>query len=171
MDMLKEENLLDKVYDNQLVRQASYGSILPWSKAKIGSPGKKSKPMHIETQNFATSLFHALPDIIKQLKALPDEGSKKLEALEEKVKSIEYPPVRKLLLSGIKDAKKDVKGWEEKLVESFDQQRVMVEKWFDNIMSGLSRWYQRYTRVIIFVVGILCCGFLNIATIMIIRAL
>jgi hypothetical protein len=153
--LLKNENLVNALYQNDLVKEISRG----FTSAK--SKEKNPQPDNIPKNHFVTSLIDTLLDIDK------DKDKKKFADFEKSIKKIENAQIREILLKALNGARTKAGKWERWL----ETKTESLEKWFDQSMDKLSAWYKKQSRKIIFVIGIFVTLALNLDTIMIVKGL
>lgn len=154
LNLLKDENLVDSIFDHHMVRV----------KGTDGEQGPA--PKFIQGKAFAEALLDSL------LKAEQEGQSdeKKPEMIEEmkaSVAKIENYHVKNVLTDILENIGKDKVG----LATKIEKARQDIEKWFDTGMEHVSAWYKRQTHKVVFALAVVVCILFNVDTIMITRTL
>jgi hypothetical protein len=153
--LLKNEKLVNDLYQNHLVKEISRG-FTP-GKAKDGT----LHPDKIPTNHFVKALIDTLLDIEK------NKDPEKFADFEESITKIENAQIREILLKALAGARTQTGKWERRL----EAKGESIANWFDHSMDKLSSWYKKQARKIIFVIGIFVTLVLNLDTVMLVKGL
>lgn len=115
--------------------------------------GRVSRPAYIPARTFALALL----DIITSAEGgASPEGPMTFEDLREAIVRLPESEVRKALLVLVDEAAGNVQ-----------KARENVEQWFNDAMDRVSGWYKRRVQLILLLLAMGICAFLNIDTLMI----
>lgn len=131
------------------------------------NPGKKTKgpellengknlPSYIPSKNFALALMDIAARGNKNNAVASDPNSVEMsvESIRANILNIQNVAVQRAMLTALDSAQGNLERLQENL-----------EKWFDSSMDRVSGWYKRSTQWILFLIGILIAGGMNINTI------
>lgn len=147
LDILKSTELVQAFYQHQLIRE-------PQDKEA------KKRPPKISTDKFAAALLDTLVNVQKG-------KTKGFNEMKEGIEKIENAQVKRALLEILNSAAADV----DRLKDKIEEVKKSIEEWYDKLMDKLSLWYRKRSRAVLFVIGLLLCGFLNLDTFMIVKSL
>lgn len=147
LDILKSTELVQALYQNQLIRDPQAAKV-------------KKRPPKIPTDKFAAALLDTLINTRKG-------ETKGFNEIKEGIEKIENAQIRGALLKILNSAASDL----DSVKKTIEELRESIEEWYDNLMEKLSLWYKQRSRVVLFLIGLLLCGFLNLDTVMIVKSL
>jgi hypothetical protein len=147
LDILKSTELVQALYQHQLIRE-------PQDKEA------KKRPSKISADKFAAALLDTLVNAQKG----KTEG---FAEMKQGIEKIENAQIRGTLLEILNSAVSDV----DRLKVKIEEIRKSLEEWYDKLMDKMSLWYRKRSREVLFVIGLLLCGFLNLDTVMIVKSL
>lgn len=155
MKLLKNEDLVNALYQSPLLKEISRGFASGKAKDKTKSPD------NIPSDHFVTALIDMLLDIDK------DKDKEKFADFAEGIMKIDNAQIREILLKALNGARTKAGKWERWL----ETKGESIASWFDQSMDKLSLWYKKESRKIIFVIGIFVTLMLNLDSIMIVKSL
>jgi len=130
-------NLVKKVYDHGMISSLFKGTYDP--KAR----DKSNLPSYIPSRNFALAILGVL---------VPDSSATdSMASFREAVGKIENAHVKNALSAMLQAAADDVNKFREN-----------IESWFNSTMDRVSGWYKRRSQLIVFVLGFLAAGAMNV---------
>jgi hypothetical protein len=130
-------NLVKKVYDHGMISSLFKGTYDP--KAR----DKSNLPSYIPSRNFALAILGVL---------VPDSSAAdSMASFREAVGKIENARVKNALSAMLQAAADDVNKFREN-----------IESWFNSTMDRVSGWYKRRSQLIVFVLGFLAAGAMNV---------
>jgi len=151
-DMLKDPDLVKKLYNHPLIQQ-----LTPRDKNN-----KLKRPDYIPNPLFASVAFEVIMNAGKEGDTIP-VSMMSIESMRESAKNlaITNPPLARTFLHMIPNLEKDVENFEQ-IITGY---RLNMEDWFHNVMGQASTIYKQRAQLIAFVVGLGIAIFLNIDTI------
>jgi hypothetical protein len=130
-------NLVKKVYDHGMISSLFKGNYDP------NARDKTNLPSYIPSRNFALAILGIL---------VPDSSATdSMASFREAVGKIENARVKNALSAMLQAAADDVNKF-----------RESIEGWFNSTMDRVSGWYKRRSQLIVFVVGFLAAGAMNV---------
>ncbi len=140
LDDEKGSGLVKQVYDHGMINGLFKGTYDPTAS------DKSNLPSYIPSRNFALAMLGILaPDS-------PAPGSK--VNFIDAVGKIENAKVKNALTAMLTLAGDDV-----------DKLRESIENWFNSTMDRVSGWYKRRSQVILFTLGLITAGVMNVNSI------
>lgn len=129
---------------------------------------KGSKPSYISSQNFSKIMI----DIMKEGKHGVDSASAVKSFIDEQY-AAHHGDNTGVAGGGTNNIIKKIDGETIKLIKSFsddvendiDKMRVVLERWFDDLMLRTSGWYKRHTQVWLLGIGFTMAIMFNVNTI------
>ena len=118
-----------------------------------GWRNRRRKPSYISSRNFSRALVDVL---------VPDaQGDTSLDRIRSSVASLDDKSgLKRPLLALIDEANGDITAF-----------RTAVQGWFDDQMQSVSGWYKRWSRKVLFALGVLVAIGLNVDTVAVARDL
>ncbi len=118
-----------------------------------GWRNRRRKPSYISSRNFARALVDVL---------VPDaQGQTSLDQVRSSVATLDDASgLKRPLLTLVDEANGDITAF-----------RTAVQGWFDDQMQRVSGWYKRWSRKVLFALGVLVAVGLNVDTIAVAREL
>jgi hypothetical protein len=133
-------NLVKKVYDHGMISSLFKGNYDPKARDKTNLPS------YIPSRNFALAILGLL---------VPDSSATdSIAGFREAVGKIENARVKNALSAMLQAAAGDVNKFREN-----------IESWFNSTMDRVSGWYKRRSQLIVFVLGFLAAGAMNVNSI------
>jgi hypothetical protein len=130
-------NLVKKVYDHGMISSLFKGNYDPKARDKTNLPS------YIPSRNFALAILGVL---------VPDSSATdSMASFREAVGKIENARVKNALSAMLHAAADDVNRFREN-----------IESWFNSTMDRVSGWYKRRSQLIVFVLGFLAAGAMNV---------
>jgi hypothetical protein len=130
-------NLVKKVYDHGMISSLFKGNYDPKARDKTNLPS------YIPSRNFALAILGVL---------VPDSSATdSMASFREAVGKIENARVKNALSAMLQAAADDVNKFREN-----------IESWFNSTMDRVSGWYKRRSQLIVFVLGFLAAGAMNV---------
>src|SRR5580692_3700578 len=140
LDDKEGTGLVQKVYDHGMINGLFKGDYKPTDSDKTNLPS------YIPSRNFALALLGILlPDS-------PADGS--APNFREAVEKIENTKVKNALTAMLSAAGNDQ-----------DKFRESIENWFNSTMDRVSGWYKRRSQLIVFCLGFLIAGVMNVSSV------
>ncbi|MBC7878030.1 MAG: hypothetical protein H7Y59_12750 [Anaerolineales bacterium] len=151
-DMLKDPELVKKLYNHPLIQQ-----LTPRDKNN-----KLKRPDYIPNPIFASVAFEVIMNAGKDGDTIP-VSMMSIEGMRESAKKLAEtnPPLARTFQHMIPNLEKDVENFE----QTITGYRLNMEDWFHNVMGQASTIYKQRAQIIAFFVGLGITLFLNIDTI------
>lgn len=112
-------------------------------------------PSYIPSKNFAAALLDlAARGVSDDAAAMESAPPVSLDAIRSNVAALGNRPIARVLLHAIDTAQGDI-----------NKAQKNIEAWYDSTMDRVSGWYKRSTQWILFAIGLLIAGLLNVNTI------
>jgi hypothetical protein len=129
---------VEKLYDHGMISGLYKGTYDP------KAADKSNLPSYIPSRNFALAILGIL---------VPDDASSagSMASFRQAVGKIENVRVKNALVAMLHTAGEDV-----------DRFRDSIEGWFNSTMDRVSGWYKRRTQIIVFVLGLIVAGVMNV---------
>jgi hypothetical protein len=159
--LLQDNNgsgLVKSFYEHPLIYSLFSGTYIPGSNAAepaILADGRKL-PSYIPSRNFALALMDiaARGPGTDEVSSDPQSPMISLDTVRMNVMNLNSPFVQRALLIAIDSAQGDL-----------NKAQKNIEAWYDSSMDRVSGWYKRSTYWVLFWIGLITAGALNINTI------
>lgn len=147
------------LYDHPMVSVLYRGKYQPidtikgWTTALTRN---KRLPSYIPSRNFALALMDMAARGPSVSAATSDAAANTLsiEQIRQNIATLGSPAVQRVLLTAIDTAEGDL-----------ERVQKNIEAWYDAAMDRVSGWYKRTTQALLFVLGLVVAGVLNVNTI------
>jgi hypothetical protein len=133
-------NLVKKVYDHGMISSLFKGNYDPQAR------DKSNLPSYIPSRNFALAILGIL--------APESSATGSIASFRESVGKIENARVKNAMTAMLQAAGEDV-----------DKFRESIENWFNSTMDRVSGWYKRRSQRMVFILGFLAAGVMNVNSI------
>jgi hypothetical protein len=116
---------------------------------------RRQLPSYIPAEHFATAFLDLVARGPVAESGSDDQGATSyrftIESLRERAAALSSPHLRRTVLSAIDHSAGDL-----------ERLRLNIQRWFDGTMDRASGWYKRRTQTVLFTLGLLVAGVLNV---------
>ena len=176
--MLKNSELVKSIYSHNLVQQTVQSgvfkkifkptAVVPTTESSPnGAAGEnQKKPIEIPAESFSIALLESIGTAVLS-KGTSAKADKMFWDVKNAIEQVTNNEVKKVLTDLIDNVQKD----EEKLVKKLAEAKSLLEGWFDTTMQKLSKWYERKSKQLIFLLALVLTITFNVDTIMMVKSM